>query len=206
MGDRSSIPRHQPGRTPAHIEQQVVGLRTEHRIGPVRLAARTGPAASTCHRILRRHGLPPLTALDDHSRLAYSEILTDEKAATCAGFPRRAKEQTAKGGRDEGFSIPAQREANARKAESLGARGVAEFVDAGESARSADRPDLQRMLEYIATHQVSYCIAHKVDRLARNRGDDVEIHRRLVEAGVTLVSATENIDETPSGMLLHGIM
>jgi hypothetical protein len=29
---------------------------------------------------------------------------------------------------------------------------------------------------------------------------------RLKEAGVMLVSATENIDETPSGMLLHGIM
>ena len=116
------------------------------------------------------------------------------------------KEQATKGGRDEGFSIPAQRQANARKAEDLGARIVAEFVDAGESARSADRPDLQRMLEYIATHQVTYCIVHKVDRLARNRLDDVEIHRRLVEAGVTLVSATENIDETPSGMLLHGIM
>ena len=27
-----------------------------------------------------------------------------------------------------------------------------------------------------------------------------------MEAGVTMVSATENIDETPSGMLLHGIM
>jgi DNA invertase Pin-like site-specific DNA recombinase len=38
------------------------------------------------------------------------------------------------------------------------------------------------MLEYIATHQVTYCIVHKVDRLARNRLDDVEIHRRLVEA------------------------
>ena len=116
------------------------------------------------------------------------------------------KEQASKGGRDEGFSIPAQRQANARKADDLGARIVAEFVDAGESARSADRPDLQRMLDYIATHQVTYCIVHKVDRLARNRLDDVEIHRRLVEAGVTLVSATENIDETPSGMLLHGIM
>ncbi|GAB3196612.1 hypothetical protein GCM10027062_06310 [Nocardioides hungaricus] len=116
------------------------------------------------------------------------------------------KEQASKGGRDEGFSIPAQRQANARKAEDLEARIVAEFVDAGESARSADRPDLQRMLEYIETHQVTYCIVHKVDRLARNRLDDVEIHRRLVAAGVTLVSATENIDETPSGMLLHGIM
>lgn len=79
------------------------------------------------------------------------------------------------------------------------ARIVADFVDAGESARSADRPDLQRMLDYITTHQVTYCIVHKVDRLARNRVDDVEIHRRLVEAGVTLVSATENIDETPRG-------
>ena len=116
------------------------------------------------------------------------------------------REQAERGGTDEGFSIPAQREANARKAESLGARVVAEFVDAGESARSADRPDLQRMLEYIATHQVSYCIVHKVDRLARNRADDVAIHLALRDAGVMLVSASENIDETPSGMLLHGIM
>ncbi|WP_310376530.1 IS481 family transposase [Catenuloplanes atrovinosus] len=30
------------------------------------------------------------TALDDHSRLAYSEILPNETAATCAGFLRRA--------------------------------------------------------------------------------------------------------------------
>jgi transposase InsO family protein len=30
------------------------------------------------------------SAVDDHSRLAYSEVHTDEKAATCAGFLRRA--------------------------------------------------------------------------------------------------------------------
>ncbi|KDN76577.1 hypothetical protein DF19_17775, partial [Streptomyces olindensis] len=30
------------------------------------------------------------TALDDHSRLAYTEDLPDEKAATCAAFLRRA--------------------------------------------------------------------------------------------------------------------
>src|SRR5690606_29767867 len=107
------------------------------------------------------------------------------------------KEQASKRGRDEGFSIPAQRQANARKADDLRARLVAECVDAGEPARSADRPDLQRLLEYIPTHQVTYSIVHKVDRLARNRLDEVEIHRRLVEAGVTLVSATENTDETP---------
>ncbi|MFF2514556.1 integrase core domain-containing protein, partial [Streptomyces sp. NPDC058086] len=30
------------------------------------------------------------SAVDDHSRLAYSEVHADEKAATCAGFLRRA--------------------------------------------------------------------------------------------------------------------
>lgn len=60
------------------------------------------------------------------------------------------KKQAAKGVRDEGPSIPAQREVNTRKAQSLGARVVAEFIDAGESARSADWPDLKRKLDYIA--------------------------------------------------------
>jgi DNA invertase Pin-like site-specific DNA recombinase len=47
---------------------------------------------------------------------------------------------------EEGFSLPAQREANQRAAERLGAVIVAEFCDRGESAKSADRPDLQAML------------------------------------------------------------
>ena len=62
------------------------------------------------------------------------------------------------------------------------------------------------MIQYVTKHKTNYCIVHKVDRLARNRADDVTIHLALKDAGVTLVSATENIDETPSGMLLHGIM
>ncbi|WP_412077297.1 integrase core domain-containing protein [Streptomyces xanthophaeus] len=39
-------------------------LRREHRIGALRPAARCGIAASTAHRIVTRHGLPPLAALD----------------------------------------------------------------------------------------------------------------------------------------------
>ena len=116
------------------------------------------------------------------------------------------REQAERGGTEEGFSIPAQREANHRKAEELGARIVREFVDAGESARSADRDGLQDMLAFIAATRVQFCIVHKLDRLARNRADDVAIHQALLSAGVTLVSATESIDQTPSGMLVHGIM
>jgi site-specific DNA recombinase len=116
------------------------------------------------------------------------------------------KDQATRGGEAEGFSIPAQRDACQRKATTLGAVVVEEFVDRGESARSARRPELQRMLAYVAANPVHLAIVHKIDRLARNRVDDVEINLELTRAGVTLVSCTENIDETPSGMLLHGIM
>ena len=116
------------------------------------------------------------------------------------------KEQAERDGDPEGYSIPAQRDAVQRKAESLDAVVIEEFADRGESARSAARPELQRMLRFVAEHNVQYCIVHKVDRLARNRADDVEISLALQAAGVRLVSATENIDETPSGTLLHGIM
>jgi len=115
-------------------------------------------------------------------------------------------DQATRGGREEGFSIPAQREANTRKAASLDAVIIEEFVDAGESGTSAKRPELQRMLAYVREQHVDYCIVHKLDRLARSRADDVAIHFALTQAGVTLVSTSENIDETPSGMLMHGIM
>ncbi len=107
----------------------------------------------------------------------------------------------------EGFSIAAQRDACIRKAASLGAQVIDEYIDAGESARKSDRPQLQAMLERLkAERDIDYVVVHKVDRLARNRGDDVAITMAIRQAGAQLVSVTENIDETPSGMLLHGIM
>ena len=116
------------------------------------------------------------------------------------------KEQAERGREAEGFSIPAQRQACTHKAEQLGAEVIAEFIDAGESARSADRPELQRLLQFVSDHDVDCVIVHKVDRLARNRYDDAVITAQLQASGARLVSVTENIDETPSGLLLHGIM
>ena len=109
------------------------------------------------------------------------------------------------GGHDEGFSIPAQREANKKKAMSMGAIVGKEFVDRGASAKSADRPQLQAMLEYVKENadRVDYVIVHKVDRLARNRDDDSDIMRTLRECGVQLVSASESIDDTPAGSVIQ---
>ena len=47
---------------------------------------------------------------------------------------------------------------------------------------------------------------HKIDRLARNREDDIAINLMLKQHGVKLISCTENIDDTPSGRLLYGLM
>ena len=44
-----------------------------------------------------------------------------------------------------------------------------------------------------------------VDRLARNRADDALIALQIREAGAQLVSVSENIDETPSGLLLQQV-
>lgn len=134
--------------------------------------------------------------------------LTAEGVKLAVSYLRvSTKKQAEKDGDPEGYSIPAQREGSLRKAQQLGAVIVAEFIDKGESAKSADRPDLQRMLAYVKEHPgISYAIFNKVDRMARNRVDDVQITLALRQAGVSLVSANENIDETPSGMLLPGIM
>lgn len=138
-------------------------------------------------------------------KLANNESVTAKAAVSYARVS--TKEQAERDGDPEGYSLPAQLEANRRKAESLNALVVEEFVERGESAKSADtRPVLQRMLAYIKEHHVDYVIVHKVDRLARNRLDDAQIHVLIQNAGAQLVSATESIDETPSGMLLHGIM
>lgn len=161
---------------------------------------------------------------EDMNTYAPSYAATPSRAATGPGFfagleqafvPKRAisylrvstKRQAKRGGREEGFSIPAQREANKRKAETLGAMVVKEFIDPGETGTTLRRKGLREMLAYLAEHpDIDFVIVHKLDRLARSRAGDVEIVKALEEAGVTLISTTENIDQTPTGMLMHGIL
>jgi site-specific DNA recombinase len=116
------------------------------------------------------------------------------------------KGQAAKVDEPDGYSLPAQLGACKRKAASLKAVVVEEFIERSESAKTADRPELQRLLQFVKEHTVKYVIVHKVDRLARNRVDDALINLALKQAGAELVSVSENIDQTPSGLLLHGIM
>jgi len=115
--------------------------------------------------------------------------------------------QAAKDEDPEGYSVPAQKEAGYRKAEELGAEVVAVAIDKGESAKTADRREFQRLLSRIRNQRdVDYLIVDKLDRFARNRRDDANLLFELRAAGCQLVSVKENVDDTPTGQLLHAIM
>jgi site-specific DNA recombinase len=108
----------------------------------------------------------------------------------------------------EGISIPSQREACLRKAAQLGARVIAEYIEPGRSATSMDkRPAFQAMLERVRCERdATYIIVHKLSRMNRNRLDDALVLASLRKYKTTLVSATESIDDTPVGQLMHGIL
>ncbi len=131
----------------------------------------------------------------------------ERDAVRCVIYLRvSTREQAEKGEGEEGFSIPAQREACARHVRDAGWLLADEYVDRGESARSADRPALKAMLARIAEDRdVDAVVVHKIDRLARNMEDHVAIRALFRRHGVALVSVTENVEETASGRLVEGI-
>jgi len=108
---------------------------------------------------------------------------------------------------DEGYSIPAQSEACSRYVTEHGWCLVDEYCDRGESARTADRPAFQAMLERIREDpSISYLVVHKLDRLARNLEDHAMVRAMLRKHSVKLVSVSESLEDSASGKLVEGIL
>jgi site-specific DNA recombinase len=116
-------------------------------------------------------------------------------------------EQTQTALDDKGYSIHAQEAACRARAMELGYSIVDVYIDRAESARSANRPALQAMLTRLRVERdVQAVIVYKVDRLARNRLEDGLMLAEIQAAGALLLSVTENIDATPAGRLMHGVL
>jgi len=101
----------------------------------------------------------------------------------------------------QGFSLKAQ-EASCRSFAERNSYDVDRvFIEPGESAKTMNRPELQRMLSYLSKHQkiVNALIVYKVDRLSRSMVDHTNLMQLLYGFGVQLRSVTEPIDETPTG-------
>lgn len=108
----------------------------------------------------------------------------------------------------EGLSISAQREICRRKAESLGLQVVDEYVELGRSGTTVqNRPEYQAMMQRIsAKRDVDYVMVYQLSRLNRNRVDDALVMLQMDAVGAKLISATENIDDSPAGQMTRGIL
>jgi site-specific DNA recombinase len=105
------------------------------------------------------------------------------------------------------LSIPAQQQAMRDFARQRGWNIVEEFVEPGASARTAERPELTRLLARCTSDAKPHVVLiHKIDRLARNVFDHATIRALLKQQGIKLASVVENVDESVSGELVENIM
>lgn len=89
----------------------------------------------------------------------------------------------------------------ARQVEALKKHNIDKWFTEKVSAKTADRPQLQAMLEFAREGDTIYI--HDFSRLARSTADLLRIVERLKENGVHLVSNKEAIDTgTPTGKLM----
>ena len=101
----------------------------------------------------------------------------------------------------EGYSIDGQLRLIAERCDLQGHKLVAEYVDAGVSGKSTQgRTGLNRLLVDAANNEFDAILVWKLNRLARNLKDLLEISSTLVQKQIRIVSLTEPFDiSTPHG-------
>ena len=104
----------------------------------------------------------------------------------------------------QGTSLDSQEQDLRRYCASNGITVSALHRDAGESAKTADRPGLQAAL--LAAKGRDFFIVHKLDRLARNTADGLAIRAALRKHGCELVSVTEPAGSDPVGEMVGTVL
>src|SRR5579859_7261686 len=117
------------------------------------------------------------------------------------------EEQAQRDFTEEGFSLPAQREACLQHIRDQGWTLLDEYVDRDSaSKRSGERPQFKAMLARIFEQgDVDVVVVHKLDRFARDAAHHLSVRALLRQRGVRLVSVQEHLEETASGRLVEGI-
>jgi len=109
---------------------------------------------------------------------------------------------------EKDLSIAAQLKALRKHASKNDWTVCREFIDEAESAKSANRPAFQEMIAYARkkTKPFDAILVWKYSRFTRNR-DDASIYKSLLRRhGVSVISMNEQIDDSPAGKLLEGII
>lgn len=91
-------------------------------------------------------------------------------------------------------------------AERNGYKVIKEYTDSAMTATSDRRPSFQRMVADSKKKTFEVVIVWKLDRFARDRYDAAVYRKRLKDNGVKLISAMENITDSPEGIILEGML
>jgi DNA invertase Pin-like site-specific DNA recombinase len=91
-------------------------------------------------------------------------------------------------------------------AERNGMTLLCSYIDRALSAKTADRPEFQRMIKDSAKGLFDVVIVWKLDRFSRDRYDSAHYKRILRKNGVKVVSAKENISDGPEGIILESML
>jgi site-specific DNA recombinase len=119
------------------------------------------------------------------------------------GYVRVSTEKQA----DFGVSLEAQSEKVRAMAVVQGAELAEIIIDAGESAKSLNRPGMDRLLSLVDAGAVDTVIIAKLDRLTRPVADLAELLKRFERRGVSLVSVADSLDtRSAAGRLVLNIM
>jgi|SRR5262245_52269134 len=119
------------------------------------------------------------------------------------GYVRVSTEKQA----DGGVSLEAQEQKIRAMAVVKDVELVDVIVDAGESAKSLQRPGMARLLELVDRKAVDTVIIAKLDRLTRSVVDLGELLTRFKKRGVTLVSVADSLDtRTATGRMVMNVM
>src|ERR1039457_4410389 len=108
---------------------------------------------------------------------------------------------------DRGVSLEAQTEKIRAMAVVHGAELIDIIVDGGESAKSLNRPGMERLLTRVDAGEVQAVIIAKLGRLTRSVKDLCTLLERFTRRGVTLISVAESLDTgSAAGRLVLNIM
>lgn len=80
------------------------------------------------------------------------------------------------------------------------------YIDRAQTGTNDNRAAFQQMLSDSAQKRFQYVIVYKLDRFARNKLESVVNKQKLRDNGVLLLSAMEQITDTPEGHMMETIL
>lgn len=80
------------------------------------------------------------------------------------------------------------------------------YIDRAMTGTNDNRAAFQKMIKDSAKRQWNFVLVYKLDRFSRNKYESVVHKKTLKDNGVRLVSAMENIPDSPEGNLMEALL